>query len=105
MTKANYKHCRIFKIFDPENPNIIYLSVSAIQSIKPENILKTKYLSNIETNKRGCVEFFKQKNLQCKYLDEMRLGSQAEIRPHLYLFVKNLDKKYTVINPPNLNLC
>ena len=102
--KANYKHTRIFKIFNPADPNKIYLSVSAIKSMTPEQILRTKYKSN-ETNERGYPEFFKNKKLKCEYLDEMGLGTQAEIRPHLFLFCERLDNKYTVINPPNLNLC
>lgn len=102
--KANYKHTRIFMIFNPTDPNKIYISVSGVKSITPKQILKTKYLSN-QTNERGYPDFFKDKNLKCEFLGEMKLGSQSEVRPHLWLFCQNLDKKYTVINPPNLNLC
>jgi hypothetical protein len=100
--KSNYKHTKIFKIFNPENPNILYLSTTGNQYIKPKTILNAKYRKNTENAKRGFKEFFKNKNLVCEYFDEMNLRTKAEVVPHLYLFCERLDPKYTVINKPNI---
>jgi len=103
-TKSNYKHTKIFKIFDEKKPNEIYLSVSGNQLIKISTILKNKYNCNKETSKRGHKEFFRNKNLKIEFMDEMNIRTKAEVLPHLYLFCERLNPKYTVINKPKLLL-
>jgi len=101
---SNYKHTRIFRIYDPDNPNILYLTVTGNQKMKTKTILNAKYKKNTEDAKRGHKEFFRNKNLKCEYMDEMNLRVKAEVAPHLYLFCKRLDPKYTVINCSKLSL-
>lgn len=103
-TTSNYKHTKIFRIYDPAEPNILYLSVSGNKRMKASNILKNKYNCNKETSKRGHKEFFRNKNLKIEFMDEMNLRTHSEVLPHLYLYCKRLDPKYTVINKPNLLL-
>ena len=102
--KSDYKHTKIFKIYDPDNPNILYLSTTANSKISTASILKYKYKNNTVNAKRGHKQFFKNKNLKCVYMDEMNLRTPSEVAPHLYLFCERLDKKYTVINKSKLLL-
>ena len=101
---GNYKHTLIYKIYNPSNPNEVYLTTTSNSNLKPKLILKYKYKSNTENSKRGFKQFFKCKNLKIEYMNEMNLRTHSEVMPHLYMFCKRMDKKYTVINKPKLLL-
>ena len=89
--KANYKHTRIFKIYDPQNPNLIYLTITANIKMKEKTILKSKYKSN-QTKTRHS-SFFQNEKLKCEYLSEMKLKSHSEVAPHFFIYCNDLESK------------